>query len=147
MLTFDLVGKLRQCNPLIYLINRGLEYEGIGLAGIWIKKRREVNVKGALLTKGAGRLREAAAGNIDQVLSNVPWPEVPEFEHLTENGKNIARKGWRSVVKDCVNKGAFSWSTAKKVFGSSLGEFDWDRLSYSGKEAALKRELEGKRWR
>jgi len=145
--TDTFIGKLQRCNPRIYLVNNGMEYEGIGLAGIWIKKRREVSVKGALLTKGAGRLREAAAGNVDQVLSNVPWPEVPEFEHLTENGSHIARKGWRSVVKDCVAKGAFSWAAAKKVFGSSIGEFDWDRLNYSGKEAALKKELRGTSWR
>ena len=147
MFTDTFIVKLRQCNPRIYLVNNGLVYDGIGLAGIWIKDRRKVSLKGALLTKGAGRLQEAAAGHVDQVLSNVPWPEVPEFEHLTEDGKFIARKGWRSIVKDCVTKGAFSWDAAKKVFGSSIGEFDWDHLGYSGKEVALKKELKGKSWR
>jgi hypothetical protein len=59
----------------------------------------------------------------------------------------IERKGWRAVVKDCVAKKAFSWSKAKKIFGSGIGDSDWDRLDYSGKERALVREAKGESWR
>ncbi len=147
MFTFDFIGKLQRCNPRIYLVNQGTKFEDINLAGIWIRKPRRYRHRGTFLTKGAGRLREAAAGHIDQQLTHVPWPEVPEFEELTKDGKFIGRKGWRSVVKDCVMKKAFSWKQAKKVFGSSIGEYDWDRLQYDGKVIALQKDAKGKPWR
>ena len=147
MFTFDLLAKLRQCNPRIYLVNEGREFEGNGLAGFWLKKPREFRHKGLLLTKGAGRLREVSAGHIDQLLSNTPYPEVPEFGELSSNGKYMGKKGWRAIVKDCVGKKAFTWERAKTVFGVSIGEFDWDQLEYEGKVEALQKEAKGEKWR
>jgi len=141
------MAKLRKCNSRIYLVNAGREFEGIRLAGIWLKKPRKYRHKGAFLTKGAARLREASEGHIDQLLSNTPYPEVPEFAELTLDGKFIGRKGWRAIVKDCVVRKAFGWERARKVFGKSLGEIDWDHLEYEGKVEALQREAKGKPWR
>lgn len=147
MLTSEFLRKLKRCNSRIYLTNNGAQFGGVRLAGIWVRKRRKFKMKGRGLTKGAQRLEDADKGHVDIMLSNVPYPEVTEHEILSEDGMMIARKGWRSIVKDCVLKEAFSWEKAKKVFGSSLGEHDWDKLDYYGKEAALKKEAAGKDWR
>ena len=147
MFTFDLMAKLRQCNSRIYLVNSGRKFAGNGLAGIWLKKPRKYRHKGAFLTKGAGRLREASEGHIDLLLSNTPYPEIPEFSELSSDGKYLGRKGWRAIVKDCVVRKAFGWERARKVFGASMGQFDWDFLEYEGKVEALQREVKGKPWR
>lgn len=138
---------MRRCNSKIYLKNHGLVVEGVGLAGVWLNKPREFKKLSNTIVGGHEWLDAAAAGKIDQMLSNIPTPEVAEYETLKDSGVGIKRKGWRAIVKDCVAKGAFSWETAKKVFGSGIGESDWDRLDYIGKERALQREASGKDWR
>ena len=133
---FVLIEKLQKCNPRIYLKNKS-NFEGMTYAGIFIKKtRKRIDIKGTLHV-GVQRLRDSRAGHRDMLLSNTPWPEVTEIEQLNLKGQALGMKGWRSIVLDCVAKGAFSLDKAKEVFTSSLGEWDWDKLDFNGKQDKL----------
>lgn len=144
MFLFELERKLRRCNPRIYVKSggRATNEDGVKLAGIYLRQTRRRDFGRHAQSQAVERMRAAEAGWVDTLLTHSPTPEVPEFERLTADDSKIGLKGWRSIVKDCVIKGAFSWEQAKKVFGRSIGEFDWDRMNYLEKEAKLKADLE-----
>jgi hypothetical protein len=58
---------------------------------------------------------------------------TPEYDRFDAESGTLVMRGWRSLALFLVKKGVCSLERAKRVFGQSLGETDYDRLNFDQK--------------
>jgi hypothetical protein len=85
-------------------------------------------------------LRDKEAGVFDEHICGVPWPWVPEYDVFDlDTGREIAR-GWRTIAQTLIKRGLATKQRVQKVFGSSIGETDWDRAGFEERKELRRKE-------
>lgn len=69
---------------------------------------------------------------------------TPEYDRFNPETGTLMMRGWRSLAMFLVRKGVCTLDRAKHVFGSSLGETDYDRLSFEQKLSLAREEAHAK---
>lgn len=142
MFFFDFNSKLKRLNPNLYCGGNSAtvfdaEWRSIGI--YYRRTVQEAKMTSALMAHASdderAYIKRREEG--DEFVSGVTINWVPEHPKFSPKGKLLA-KGWRSIVLELVRKGFVSIDRAKKVFNCpSLGESDFDKLSYDGKKTRL----------
>jgi len=148
MYLFDLQAKLKKLNPGLYVkTDRRVEIKpGIFSSAIALRnfKRTPHSLTKAALNYADQtqrvRLEDANAGHLEAYMGGASLDWTPEYDEIDLETGAIIRRGWRSIALDLVKKGACSLEQARKVFGSSLGEYAYDRLASHEKLAWARKE-------
>jgi hypothetical protein len=126
--SFEFKSKLRRLNPRLYVDDT----RGARIAGEWnactIRLRRDERPEVIGRTSEERQVLES-----DTVLSGVPASWVPEYDLFDASDRETPRllaKGWRTIVLHLVRARYCTLDRARKVFGASLGESDWDRAKF-----------------
>ena len=138
MYFFDFNAKLKQLNARLYtnIENVTRTSPGVFSTGIYLKAGKrdkgadKVNTNYA---EGSARelLRALQEGSRDTYLMGVSTNFVPEYDVYDLDRGKILMPGWRDIVLRLVKKEVCTLERARKVFNRrSLGESDWDRLSF-----------------
>lgn len=65
---------------------------------------------------------------------------TPEYDRFDLETGTLLMRGWRSLVLYLVKKEICTLERAKRVFGNSLGETDYDKLHFEQKLAKAREE-------
>lgn len=141
MYLFDFRAKLKKLNPLLYVyVDDVRRVSGaICTTGIYLRQpkkskvvsRGKVNRAEAPLQK---LLDDRASGARDAYIGPVGVNYVPEYDMFDLDRERILLPGWRSIVRNLVDKGLCTLDHARKVFKCrSLMESDWDQMSFTRK--------------
>jgi hypothetical protein len=126
MILSDFASKLRKCNPRLYIRGSGIYLE---------HTRRKIST--ANLSFATEEQRKALSDDRDQFICGVVVPFVPEYDLFPQNSLLRALPGWRSILIRLVQRNLVPLSRARKHFSASLGEADYDWLSYEEKKRLI----------
>lgn len=149
MYLFDLQAKLKEVDPNLYVKtdHRIEATPGVFSSGIYLKaNRRKANAISRSDVGLAGkdvmtRLLDSYTGQLDVYLGGVTLDWIPEYDEFHCESGRLIRKGWRSVALSLVKQGVCSLDKVRKVFGSSLGEASYDKLTYEQKLYKARQEM------
>jgi hypothetical protein len=137
MFTFEFIRRLKKLNRDLYLSSRGNKIDESHVAvGLYLRggdrdesfySEHDKNLADSEMRRAVDELQQGAR---DKYLCAVPAGWVPEYSELSPSGKILAR-GWRAIVLILVHKKILDIHRARRVFGGSLGESDFDRLPYN----------------
>lgn len=98
-----------------------------------VAQRTDKKTDGYKLGGGAGRFMEAKeSGNRDKHVGTVTLGDIPEGDVFSPEGREIKR-GWRTIANTLIKKEVASAERVRRAFGSSIGESDYDRMSFEQK--------------
>lgn len=145
---------LKRVDPRLYVgdKDRRVSYSDIYVSGIYLKKGegRATRFKkhewaAASLDSTQRQYREdLVSGQLDTFICGVALTGVPEYDIYNLSKSELVLAGWRSIAKVLVNKRIASWDRIKRAFKcDSLGENDYDKLSFYGKLALARKNKDG----
>lgn len=140
MYLFDFIAKLQKLNPNLYAnLDRKVEvsagWTSTALCLKKVKRKTSIAATGLNYVTGDQRnyLQAGMDGHIDEYLGGIPLGWVPEYDVIDPDEGKVLARGWRTIVYDLVKKGHAKLDKARSLFSASLGESDYDRLSYEAK--------------
>lgn len=145
MLFGDFTHKLRQLDSrIIVKTDQPTKMDGLWHSGIYLQQVRQAGLSKG--TKGHGTAQqekfysELETGQLDKFLCGVCIEWVPEFDIFNAEHTKIAVPGWRTILMRLIQSKLVTKDKARKVFNcQSLGEIDYDRLTFFGKLEFAKR--------
>lgn len=145
MLLCDFTSRLRQLNGDLYVkTDQVIKMDGLKHSGIYLKMIKQSGLSYDTKGHGAANVEKFFAaretGQLDKYMCGVCIEWLPEFDIFNADYTKIAVPGWRSTLLRLIQSKAFSLQSARKVFNcSSLGETDYDRMSFFNKMQFAKR--------
>lgn len=138
MYIFDFQSKLSRLNDKLYVDLSTSNYvtKGVRATSILYKNakkwRRDMNEQQLQFAdnKTQAFLKANYEGHMDQVVGATPTFWVPEHDVFDLESGTVIMRGWRTSVLLLVKRGLCSLDRAKRIFGQSLNEYDYDKLSY-----------------
>lgn len=123
--------KIRKLDPRLYLdfstkTQIDDEWSSISLKGRRTRNETPESDLSTLSGEAARLLDAHLSGNIDEFVSGVSYPEVPEISLF--RGQSEVARSWRVIVLAAVKRGYGSMERAKRIFSRSLGETQYDRM-------------------
>ena len=140
MLLCDLQDKLKKINDKLYIktdVRHSMKGDDtFRVSGIYLKQPKRHYMK----TKGATRhyasadqqkyLEAREKGYFDTFICGVCLDVVTEYDIFDLDYNRMLAPGWRTIALQLVQKKVCSLDKVKEVFSRSLGEYDYDHMSF-----------------
>lgn len=137
---FDFQHKLKKLNPSLFVNDsnanaRDGEWKVLGLyLRRTAQSERFTEFQKVMLDGDARRYIDAQeSGHAAEHVCSVPANWVPERDIFGADGKLLA-KGWRTIVMNLIARRIVNRERATAVFGTSLGETAYDRMSFEDRQ-------------
>lgn len=141
MFTFDVISKLKRLNRDLYLGDAGREVFGWPAVGLYRRRNRREDF-GLLATNTSKDdeklVTELQSGVRDEYLCGIPVGWIPDLPAFDPGTRKLAAPSWREILLKLSRKGVIDLYRARQIFNAgSLGESDFDRLSFDAKRDLL----------
>lgn len=139
MLLGNFKDRLRKLNSRIFIDEeKATVMQGLRHAGIYLKSVKQAGLSLDTKGRGHGKVERYYAalesGDLNKFLCGICLEWLPEYDIFNAEYTKIAIPGWRTVLMQLIQKKVIDREQARKVFScSSLGEADYDRLSFFAK--------------
>lgn len=152
MYSCDFLYNLKRCNNRLYVATdaQSVMSSEWKAQGLYVRRRASHDkLETGLLAKADDQTRkmieDQESGQKDEYVMAVPRNWVPEFPVFDQKTGKLLARGWRGILLDLSKRGLLTIDKARRVFGCrSLGETDYDLMTFDEKRFQLKKEQKRK---